>query len=503
MRRFSAVLALGLGSILAGCETGDRVLAPPPERLFDADEGPPPALPRTVVNVPMLLDLSAAVALMESALPARFGDIDRRMPVPGNKRGHFAYELTREPFAVTVRADTFLIGSTIHYRGRGWYDPPIGPEVGGSCGTKGQMPRARIVVAIRPALDSAWNLSARPVLRFLGPLTKTERDQCEVSFLKLDVTSKVLGAARGAIRQQLPRIAVRLASIDVRREFDKVWREILQPIRLADSVWLLLDPKGVRLGRVSGTNAMVGTTVGIDAQPRIVAGTRPPTPATPLPPLAPAGDDAGLNLLVEGRFDYGLIDAALSRAVVGREIKAPGGILRIEEIGAFGVGKGRLALGVRFGGTARGQIYFIGTPRYDTATGRITVPDLDYDATTTSLLVKGLAWLKAADIRDYLRARATFPSADALERLTDLAAKGMNRELAPGVSISAAINRTDVLRILPRPDALVVQAKASGQAALHISDVFFRHLGPGRDPAPNESDTIGSGEARRTPTPSR
>src|SRR5262249_44911646 len=152
---------------------------------------------------------------------------------------------------------------------------------------------------------------------------------------------------------------------------------------------------------------------------------------TPLPPLDTATSSTGLNLLLQGRFDYPTISAYLTGALRGKEIRPPGGVITIEEVGAFGIGRGRLALGVRFAGTASGQVYFVGKPVYDSTTGRITVPDLDYDASTAGLLIKGLAWLNDNDIKNFLRAKATFPSSDALERLTTLAAKGMNRELAP------------------------------------------------------------------------
>ena len=459
---------------LAGCgDSGKRVLAPPPERVFGGEEEASPELPRTVVDAPMLLDLSMAISLMESALPTKLGNINHREQIPGKKQAAFAYELRREPFRVSVKGDTFLIASTIHYQGKGWYAPPIGPEIGGSCGTKGKEPRARVVIAMRPQLDREWRIQARPRLRTLAPLTKTEQDQCEVSFLKLDVTGRVLEAARGAIESQLPKITAQLAAVNVRGEFEKVWNEIQKPIRLADSVWLVLHPVGIRLGHVSGTNTMVGGTVGIDAQPKIETGAQPATTFRPLPPLDTATAETGLHMLVEGRFDYGVIGAALTTALAGKRVNAPGGYFEIEEIGAFGIGKGRLALGVRFGGTTSGQIYFVGTPQYDSTTGRIVVPDLDYDASTAGLLVRSVAWLRADDIRDYLRAKATFPSAETLARLTGLAAKGMNRELTPGITLSASVDRTEVIRILSRPDALVLQARASGQAALHVTDAFF------------------------------
>jgi hypothetical protein len=456
-----------------GCKSNSRVLAPPPAKLFEKDVNAPPELPLTVVDVPILLDLTTVLTLLETGLPRHLGNIDKKQQVPGKKRASYAYEVRREPFRITVKADTFLIAATLHYQGRGWFDPPIGPEISGSCGVDGPKPRARIVVAVRPGLTRDWQLRANPRLIYLGPLTTTDRDQCHVTFLRLDVTSKVISAASDAIRGELPKLSAKLATLDAKGEFEKVWNEIQKPIRLADSVWLILDPSGVRLGTLSGTHEMLGATIGITARPKIETGAKPPVAFRALPPLDTAKAASGLNLLVQGRFDYNVISKSLTDALQGKTINTPGGSVTLQEVGAFGVGGRRLALGVRFAGSASGQLYFVGTPRYDSTSGRITVPDLDYDASTTPLLVKGVAWLRSAQIRDYLRQKATFPSSDAMERLTTLAVKGMNRELTGGIFLSASVNETKVVAIVPRQDALYLQAHSTGQAALHVTDAFF------------------------------
>jgi hypothetical protein len=484
-------------ALAAGCGAGGDVLAPPPGKYFGATTEPPPALPLTVVDAPLLVDLKGAIELLEEALPRTYGDIEKRRTIKGKGRSAFAFELKREPFKVTVKRDTFQIASTIHYQGRGWYNPPIAPEIGGSCGTSGDQPRARIVISIRPSIDRDWRLIAKPWLSQLRPLTRTERDQCEVTFLKLDVTGKVLEAAGGALRKQLPKIAAKLATLNVRSEIEKIWNEIQKPIKLTDSVWLMLQPQGIRLGELSGSGEMVGGTVGISATPKIESGPEPPYALKPLPPLDAAAPSTGLNLLVEARFEYPLISSSLTSELRGREVKTPGGVLVLREIGVYGIGGGRVALGVRFGGTAAGQIYFVGTPQYDDSTGRVMVPDLEYDASTTPLLVKGLAWLKADEIRDYLRSQATFPSADAMEQLADLAVQGMNRQLTLGVFLTASLNRTEVLRIAPRSDALYLQAHAEGQAALHVTDDFFEKVG--RDAGLDSSRTSVSGSDTSSP----
>ena len=487
-------------AVVAGCRGGDSsdLLAPPPARHFDTTVEAPPELPATVVDLPLLVDITTAVSLLEQGLPKRFGDIDKRRPVPGKKRAAFAYQIRREPFRISVRNDTFVIASTLHYQGKAWYKPPIAPEVGGSCGIKGDEPRARIAISFRPEINRDWQLVARPRLTYLGPYTKTERDQCEVTFLNIDVTAKVLDAARSALKAELPRLARQLKTLNVKAEVEKVWNEIQKPIQLTDSVWLMLQPEGVRLGELSGTREMLGGTIGISAHPKIETGPKPTVAYVALPALDPAAAATGLSMLVEGRFDYPLISSSLTKALAGKTIALPGGKIELKEVGAFGIGGGRLALGVRFTGTVSGQIYFVGTPRYDDSSGRIVVPDLDYDASTTSLLAKGLAWLKADALRDFLRTRASFPSADAVDKLATLAVKGMNRRLTNGVFLSAALSRTRVLRLLPRADALYLQARTEGQATLHVTDDFFSRFGH-----PTGSSTTAPAEAEKIANPVR
>lgn len=458
--------------VAVGC-TGREVMAPPPATHFDLDSERPPRLPPTSVEVPVTFDVSSALELLEQALPRHFGDIDKRTSVPGKKRMSFAYEVNREPFAADFRNDTIYLSSTIRYQGKGWYDPPIGPDISGSCGINGPKPRARVVVAVHARIDHDWRLKTRTRVARLDPLTQSERDQCEVSFLNLDVTGKVLSAAKSALQSKLPRVDALLARQDIRTSFEKLWTEIQKPIRLTDSVYLLLQPTRVRLGAIQGDRITAGATVGITADPKIETGPRPEVAMTPLPPLTTTGEATGLNLMVEGRFEYSVISDLFTKALKGKRVEKAGGTVVIREVRAFGVGGGKLALGVRFAGTVSGLIYFVGTPKYDPSSGRIFIPDLDYDTSSAGLLVQGLAWLQGDDLRDFLRAHASFPSGETLNKLTTLAMNGMNRDLAPGVHLGATLGGTQVLAIQPRAQALVLQAQATGIASLTLDRNFF------------------------------
>jgi hypothetical protein len=138
-----------------------------------------------------------------------------------------------------------------------------------------------------------------------------------------------------------------------------------------------------------------------------------------------------------------------------------------------GIGSGRLALGVDFEGTDSGQLWMVGTPQYDPASGMLSVPDLDFEARSASLLVKGLAWLKADEIRAFLRSQAKIAAGEVLNRIQGMAVKELNRELAPGVHLSASIEKSEPAGILVHPDGLIIRARATGAARLELGAAIF------------------------------
>lgn len=459
--------------LACGDRAGTSVEAPMPAVEFAAaGEALPPVTPGTIV-APIALDVHGALAALEEAVPTRFGSINDRKKIGGKGRKSFAFEVRREPFTVTFAGDTLLLSAVIHYKGRGWYDPPIGPDLNGECGTSDRPPRARLAVRLIPSLTPDWQLKVATRAVRVTPLSRTERDQCEVTFLKINVTDRVLEAAEGALRRVLPRLSRRLAQVDLRSPLERIWVDLQQPIRVTDSLWLVLQPTDIHLGLMSGNKQTVGADVGITAAPRILSGERPVVASIPLPRLGPITEGSGFSVLVEGNFDFGVMSGVLTSKLRGKSVRAAGGTLEVRKVTVIGVGQGRLAIGVDFGGTAQGRLWLTGSPRYEPATGLITVPDLDFDAASAGMLVQGVAWLKGDAIREFLRSQAQVPAGELMTRLEHLAVKEMNRELRPGVRLGAEIASSEPAGILVRQDGLVIRARALGNARLDLGPELF------------------------------
>ena len=468
---------------LIGSGCGDRartIDAPAPRPDFAAEADSLPELPPGTIVAPLSLDLQSALRALEQTVPKRFGNITQRLAIPGSRRKSYAYQVEREPFKVTFASDTVVLASIIHYQGRAWYDPPIGPDINGECGTSGERPRARLVVRALPRLSSEWILQVRTRLAQVTPLTETERDQCEVSFLKLDVTGKVLEVAGRALQRILPEVDRKLARLDVKTPLTKIWSDLQKPIRLSDSLWLLLSPLAVNVGTMKGNREAVEAEIGVTASPRIVTGARPVVQHLALPPLGSVRNAQGFSLLIEGSFDYGVMSSELTHRLAGQSVRAAGGVLEVQKITVLGVGGGRLALGLDFDGTARGKVWLLGKPSYEAASGLLSVPDLDFDTQTENLLLQGLAWLKGNAIREFLRRQAQVSVGPVLAQVQQLAVKQMNRTLARGVTLSATIENTEPAGILVRSGGLIIRARASGVARLELGPELFQPKSPGR-----------------------
>ncbi|MGQ0641116.1 MAG: DUF4403 family protein [Gemmatimonadaceae bacterium] len=451
---------------------GVTLNAPRPAVTADLPD-PLPALPLSIVNAPVSYDLAPAVAALEIAVPREIGDIATRLQAGGNTRAHFAFAARRAPFRIDVDSLTIRISSIVEYEGRGWYRPFIGPEVSAACGTSGvPRPRVRVTLVTAARLTSDWRLRTRTRIAELAPVSLDARDKCRITIFRIDITNRLINALRGLVERQLATLDRNIGRLDTPERFQSLWHTMQRPIRLTDSIWFTINPRSAQLGAVTSDSGRVVANLRLGALPRIATGPRPndSTLLTAIPPLT-FGDEGerGLHVPLEAVFSYPVASELLRRGIVGRSIDVSGRRIRVDYAELSGIGAGRVALGVRFGGTVNGTVYLTGTPQLDTLTRQVHVPDLEYDVGSARLLVRGVEWVRGVNVRDFLRAQARIPDSEALEGLRALAEQGMNRELTPGITLVARIAATRALGVHATTKELRVRALAVGNARLAIS----------------------------------
>lgn len=450
---------------LAACEPKLDIDAPAPAMMADIDTLP--ALPTSTLDIPLTYDLSPVVQALEKSVPRKFGDIDERKQL-SNKRMRVAFEATREPFTVSLDGQTANLTAVIHYQGKGWYDSQFAPEVSGSCGIGQERPRARIHIATNLRITEQWKLRGRTRVGTVKPYSDQRRDQCKVTVFNIDVTGRVIDAARSAIEGKRSLIDGKIASLDIRTRFEGWWHLLQRPIPLTDSVWLVINPSAVRMGETVGVKRTLVTALGFSASPRVVTGARPAAIETPLPRLYPAAVGDGLHILMEGVLDYDIATRLLANQLRGKKVERAGRAIEVTDVRLFGIGGGKLALELRFKGAANGQIYFIGTPRYDARTNELFVPDLDYDVGSASSLVSGFEWMKHNDVREFFRRQARWSIGNIMTTGKEQLQRGLNRDLASGVRLSAEVRQIQGLSVHARRTAIRLRAQADANARLTV-----------------------------------
>ncbi|HET8625754.1 MAG TPA: DUF4403 family protein [Gemmatimonadales bacterium] len=458
-------LLLGGVCVLGGC--GDKV-APPVPRATAAWVDSLPPVPTSYLDVPVRYDLARALSWLESAVPLVIGNIDQRHRAPGNSRLRYSYSIRRHPFKLNVEGRTATLAAEFDYQVRAWYNPPLLPEIGASCGTDEDKPRprAQLVVQTNVELTARWTLRPRTKAA-ARPLTRTERDECKITAFKVDVTDKVLAAARNALQAELAEFDRRLAAFDLPGEANHVWRVLSEPIKLTDSLWLVINPASVRVGLLAVRHDTLVTTVGLSASPRVIGGPRPEVAQRPMPPP----DDSTsrppvLYLLTEGRMPYDVASAVLSRELRGTKIRVAGRRLTVDSLHLLGVGDGRVAVGLAVRGAVDGTLYAVGHPVLDTATAELYMPDLIYDVGTRDLMVGTLAWLASGTIEEFLRNRIRIKMGPVIEEGRQLLERELNRELMEGVTLKTKVQSGRVFGVRAGPEALLARAVVSGQGEL-------------------------------------
>ena len=467
----AALIAAALG--VSGCGFGSSVDAPAPTRVADDAGDSLPVLPASLVDAPITYDLTPAIANLEASVPRTFGDIKTRKRSATNRRVTTAFAAERSPFDVKLEGTTVRVRTVLEYQGKGWYSVPLGADVSGSCGMDGLRPRVAVELATTLVITPDWRLRGRSEVTRIAPFSEDRRDQCRVTIFKVDVTDRVVNAAKGELVKRLAQLDEKIATVDVRSHFEKWWRLLQRPIRLSDSVWLLLQPRGVHLGPIVGSARMISLDVGLSGEPRVVTGPRPPDRTDSLPRLQRqrGKHEQALHVLLEGELSYDLANAVLTKNVVGKRVRRGARWITIRDARLSGIGGGRVALALRFDGAASGIVYLVGTPRFDPETRQLYVPDLAYDVSSADLLVRGLEWLRRTDVQDLLRTRARFPVADLVEEARQRLERGMNRSLGQNARLHAQIATGDVLAVRATSGGILVRASANGSARLEVDRI--------------------------------
>lgn len=465
--------ALLVAVVVVGCsgDRGDLTTLDPPPPAPGALRIEPGNLPSSSISVPVDVSVELLRDAVESGLPSEMGSLDTRMDLPDEDRLSLAWEISRGPIESGFDQGRAHVATTLSYRVRAWYDPPVLPEVSASCGTDPDRPppRLRVRLASPMTLDRDWRLRTRVEAETIRPATDDDRDRCEVTIFDIDATGRVIDGARSAFQSRSDEIDRLVSEIDVRSDFEGWWQTIAQPVELTDRVWLVLAPDSVHRTGIAAESGNVLTTLTLHARPRIVIGERPDVDLAPLPAVdSAAAVGEGVRIVAEAVAGYAEVTRRLNEAIAGRSFEARGRTLTVDRFVVAGVGDGRVSVRADLDGDVGGTIFLVATPTYDRERDEIHVDDLDFDVRTRDRLVSSAAWIARTGLISAVRAAARFPVADARAWALQQVQRGFNARISPEVRLEGTVSEVTIESVTAGPDALRIRTVVSGQARLLV-----------------------------------
>ncbi len=445
------------------------VLDPAPPRQVSDSFYRPAEPPASTISIQLAVPTDILVRLLDDAVPRTFGTPDSLRALPDRGRASVGVALRRGSFRASLAGGTARIEATLRYGIHMSYDLPGLPDPTGSCGFGGG-PEPRLSVAIESpmSIDRNWALVTRARLASLGPASSGPDDRCQITIFNIDVTDQVVDGARAFISDHLAGIDSRAAKIDTRSRFEQWWHTLQAPIELDDSLWLTMGPQSIRRGPVGGTGDSVSVALALRAHPRIVLGARPTRPFSPLPALDTGRVEPRLELLVDGRAEYGSGTQFLMDRLAGTRLDVGTRTLRIDSLRVYGIGGGRLTLEVHVSGDLSGRIFLTGRPVVDPTTERIAVPDLDFDVSSGQAMFGIVPRLAARPFRDFLRDQASWPVDPALQWLAKWLGQGLNRDIGDDLRVTGVVDSVRIVGVYAMKDALLVRMSARGSASLSV-----------------------------------
>jgi hypothetical protein len=423
-------------------------------------------LESSTLALPIRVELGPLLKQVEAQVPLSPPNVETWAEIKGKPRAYFRFNLYREPLGLKMKDDQVSVRVVANF-GMDVGLRTLGNHVAvmGSCGRSPEPPR-RVLLELKTAIGvlPAWGLELRQTAFEVTPF-----NSCEITFLGFDITDQVTAGMKenlSAGTETLARLVRENALL--RQKAQEAWSQFSQPIELRKDLYLLFNPRRIRLAPLSTQGRTLVITPEIEAQPRLVLGPRPQVETPPLPDLeVNARPQPGFRLRVEADLSYLHASEQLAAEVVGRTFETDKGRFEITAARVWGdQGKAMLEIGLR--GRITGKVTLSGKPVADPATSSLRLSDLDFTLDSRSWLARMGDWLYHSDLRKVLSDKAHFLMDQQFQGLRETIQAGLNRQLAPHLQLSGSLRAFRVAAVTTGVDGFKSQAYLEGEVRVDM-----------------------------------
>lgn len=336
----------------------------------------------------------------------------------------------------------------------------IVPRIHVSCGIDEEMRRVTVGYATRFKITPDFRFKTTTELRKFETV-----DPCEISVFNYDATKKLREELTVELKELEKVIDKEIASIDIRSEMEEVWKMMSAQTSLGRYGYLSISPKAISLSDIQFKNNTAFLDLNLTIQPTIT--TFPvEIPTVKLPKLSDHQIAKGFDINLDIIASYDSLSAILSENLAGKSVEIKKNEVIFGKMTVEGALNDQLIIKVAFSGKRQGELYLIGTPKFDSEKQEISFPDLEFDLRTKNVLLKSAKWLFNSKITDMLRLNAQFNLKPQLDEVKKIIQKEMNREIEKGVTMSGNLETISLQGIYPGFSSLTIRVNSKGELSL-------------------------------------
>ena len=429
-----------------------------------------PTQPESNINIPVKVVMTPILARASVLIPKEVSSDGWPQYLQTACDFHYKYRFVPGAFTFNCINNQVLVKLSGVYQVSGErcicaFGKQTTPWIGGSCGFGNEaMRKTEILIGSTLSFQPNYTVRTRTEAQKVNPLEK-----CVVSVFSMDITRQVMDSIQSSTNIFCHAMDSVVSSLDFSSTTKSLAERINKKVMLGSYGWLKINPSSVRMGKMNYYRDTLQAVLGISCFPELHSDSTNSYTASFLPPLQSADKPAGITVYTNAHYGYDFINHLLNQFIKDTSFVVEGRTITLKNVQVSGQENGKVELRVDFAGDKRGALYMTGTPRLDTATQTITLPDLDYSLKSRDLVLNMGKTLFSNKILHALRSKSTIHINELVDHNRGAINAQLNKKIMDGVVSTGSLIDLKVLALVVGKDILRAQTCTRATAAVVIT----------------------------------
>jgi hypothetical protein len=438
---FVSLVAVAL--IIASCGSSKKTTSNPSSaqtasRLL-------PALPPSVINLPIKVYLKPLLTMMDSTTQKEFTNDQWPNYTPAGCDFRYKYRFVRSSLKFSCVNNKVTIGFMGNYQIGGSktacvFDKQVSPWVSGSCGF-GNEPLRRVDIGISSTLTLLPNHQVLTSTR-LDKLNAL--DKCQVTLMQTDLTGQILDSIKSSIETVCGTFDKFVQTVN-NNDLLKQWRSGGSRVMPISSYGFLnLNPTALKVSNFNIYRDTLYFSISYNGHPTFSSDSQRLVTHAALPPISNSNYVTGISTYLDAVYEYKFFNKIMNDSLRNKPFEVEGRTFVIKDVNISGTNEGKIQVDVSFTGNRKGVLHLSGTPVLDAEKQVLSMPDVSF-----ALDTKDMKQLQNQSVLDLA----------ALIAKNKAAIEGrLNQAVTAWMSTTGSVQDIRLVGLLPQKDYIQVQA---------------------------------------------